>query len=234
MNNKFFKTGILIATLGIPVFVFLFLKFFGENKFDLPYYFPQLDQNGEVIISEKDTVFTKVPNFLFLSQDSTTYNSTIDTNKIRVLGFFFSRCGTICPVINKNVDRLAEKFNHEDNLKFLMISIDPNFDRPFVLKKYREGFSSKSKNWLFLTGNKKDIYDFAIKGVKLPVADASEYDKGIKSVDETFIHSEKLLLIDKSGYIRGIYDGTNTADINRLDVEIKVLLNQKQDIERGY
>ena len=45
----------------------------------------------------------------------------------------------------------------------------------------------------------------------------------IKSIDETFIHSEKLLLIDKEGYIRGIYDGTYSPDVERLIGEIKVL-----------
>jgi protein SCO1/2 len=226
MNKKYIKTGILMATLGIPVFVFLFLKFFGENRFDLPYYFPKLDSNGEVMLQGKDTVFNQLPPFEFIDHEGRKYSSMIDSNKIRVIGFFFSRCGTICPVINKNVNRLSEKFGDNSYTKFLMISIDPNHDVPSVLSKYKSSFGSKYNNWIMLTGDKKEIYDFAIKGVKLPVADASEYDNGIKSIDETFIHSEKLLLIDKKGYFRGIYDGTLTTDIERLEVEIKVLLNQ--------
>lgn len=35
--KKHLKTGLLIIMLAVPVFLFLFLKFFGENKFDLPY-----------------------------------------------------------------------------------------------------------------------------------------------------------------------------------------------------
>jgi len=67
----------------------------------------------------------------------------------------------------------------------------------------------------------------AIKGFKLPVSDASDYDKNIVDIDQTFIHSDKLLLIDKYGHIRGIYEGTNKSEIERLVVEIKVLLKDK-------
>jgi protein SCO1/2 len=63
----------------------------------------------------------------------------------------------------------------------------------------------------------------AVKGYYIPVADASEYDKAVKTPDETFIHSEKLILVDKEGYIRGFYDGTDKKDVDRLMLEIKVL-----------
>lgn len=37
--NKFFKPIILVAILLIPIVIFLFLKFFGENRFDIPVYY---------------------------------------------------------------------------------------------------------------------------------------------------------------------------------------------------
>ncbi|MCC5648204.1 hypothetical protein LC607_36135, partial [Nostoc sp. CHAB 5824] len=68
----------------------------------------------------------------------------------------------------------------------------------------------------------------AIKEFKLPTADASEYEKEIESIDETFIHSDKLLLRGGGGYFRGIYEGTDKDEINRLIVEIKVLLDHQK------
>ena len=69
----------------------------------------------------------------------------------------------------------------------------------------------------------------AIKGFKLPVADATEYDSNITNIDETFIHSDKLLLIDQDGYFRGIYSGTDKFEIDRLMVEVKVLITKLDD-----
>ncbi|MBK6976342.1 MAG: SCO family protein [Cytophagaceae bacterium] len=223
MSNKNIKAGILIITLGIPAFVFLFLKFFGKNKFDLPYYFPKINEMGEVIIVKGDTVFNQVPKFILKNQDGQKYVFDKDSSQVKVVNFFFSRCGTICPVTNKNINRLSEKFK-DKSVKFVSISVDPKYDQAEILKAYKNKFLYKNKNWDLLTGDKKYIYELAIGGFKLPVSDASEYDKNIENIDETFIHSEKFLLIDDQGYIRGIYDGTSTSDIDRLVVETKVLL----------
>jgi protein SCO1/2 len=59
----------------------------------------------------------------------------------------------------------------------------------------------------------------------VPLADASEYDAAIKTPDETFIHSERLVLVDKQGVIRGFYNGTDKKEVDRMIMEIKVLKN---------
>jgi protein SCO1 len=226
MSNKYLKTGILLIVLGVPVFVFLFLKFFGENKFDLPYYFPELNPSGEVMVVNGDTTFVTVPNFSLLDEDSLQHD--FKKGEISVVSFFFSRCGTVCPITNKNLLRVAETFKKSEDIGIYSLTVDPVFDKPSVLKKYASDLGADYENWSFLTGNKRYIYDLAIKGFKLPVSDASEYDKNIVDIDQTFIHSDKLLLIDPSGHIRGIYEGTNKSDIERLIVEIKVLIKDKK------
>jgi protein SCO1/2 len=225
MLKKYIKAGILLIVLGVPVFVFIFLKVFGENKFDLPNYFPELDESGELKVVNGDTTFIKVPDFTLTDQSNEMVEYKKD--KITVVSFFFSRCGTICPITNKNLLRVAETFKSNDFVQLLSLTVDPVYDRPEVLNKYANELGSNYNNWRFLTGDKKLIYDLAIKGMKLPVSDASEYDKNIVDIDQTFIHSDKLLLIDSSGKIRGIYEGTNKSDIERLVVEIKVLIKNK-------
>lgn len=225
MLKKYIKTGILLIVLGVPVFVFLFLKFFGENKFDLPHYFPELDASGEVKVVKGDTVFIKAPDFQLKDKNGEVYS--YKKGGITIVSFFFSRCGTICPITNKNLLRVAENFKSDSLVSILSLTVDPIFDTPEVLNKYANELGADYKRWMFLTGDKKYIYDLAIKGFKLPVSDASDYDKNIVDIDQTFIHSDKLLLIDKFGHIRGIYEGTNKSEIERLVVEIKVLLKDK-------
>lgn len=225
MLKKYIKAGILLIVLGVPAFVFIFLKVFGENKFDLPHYFPELDASGEVKVVNGDTTFITVPDFTFTDQSDEKFE--YKKENITVVSFFFSRCGTICPITNKNLLRVAETFKSNDSIDILSLTVDPVYDTPKVLGKYAVELGAVYKNWRFLTGDKKYIYDLAIKGMKLPVSDASDYDKNIVDIDQTFIHSDKLLLIDTKGNIRGIYEGTNKSDIERLVVEIKVLLKNK-------
>ena len=48
--------------------------------------------------------------------------------------------------------------------------------------------------------------------------------KKAKSI-ETIGYDKQFLLIDRQGFIRGIYDGTNHLDVDRLVVETKILLD---------
>lgn len=224
--KKNLKAGILIAILGIPVLAFIFLKLFGRNTFDLPYYFPVLDDSGEVLMADGDTVFTTAPSFTLL--DAKADSVTVDTGSIRVVNFFFSRCGTICPVANTLMAQVAENFKGNTSVQFYGISVDPKYDTPEVLHTYSRALGLDGLNYRLLTGDKKYIYDLSIQGYRLPVADASEYDNTITDIDQMFIHSDKVLLIDKRGYFRGIYSGTKKDEMDRLKVEIKVLLSQDE------
>ncbi|WP_305953192.1 SCO family protein [Emticicia oligotrophica] len=184
---------------------------------------PEIDETGQVVIKGGDTVFHQIPPYKLIDQEGKEFSTEQLKGKIYVADFFFSRCGTICPKLSNSLSRVQSIFSADTNVRIVSHSVDPKYDSAAVLKKYAQKYDAKPGKWYFLTGDKKAIYDIAIKGYKLPVADASEYDSKIRSVDETFIHSEKLLLIDKEGYIRGIYDGTYNPDVERLIGEVKVL-----------
>ena len=223
MSKNTAKVGILIIILAVPTFIFVFLKLFGQNYYKLPYLMPEIDATGQIVMKGVDTVFHQIPAFDLIDQNGQPFSSAKTKGKIYVADFFFTRCGTICPKLSTNLTRVQSLFANDPNILIVSHSVDPKHDSSAVLQKYAQKYDVKSGKWFLLTGDKKAIYDLAIKGYKLPVADASEYDKNIKSIDETFIHSEKLLLIDKEGYIRGIYDGTYSPDVERLVAEIKVL-----------
>lgn len=225
MNNKTLKAGILISILVVPALVFIFLKIFGSNKFDLPHYFPVTDDRGEIVTNGSDTTFHTIPDFKLLNYKGDSLSSSDLRGKIYVVNFFFSRCGTICPITIKNIKHSQELFKKEPNINFLSITVDPVFDTPSVLSDYVKRNDIKADNWFFCTGNKSYVYNLILKGYKLPVADASEYDASIKDIDEMFIHSEKLLLIDSNFQVRGIYDGTKKDETEKLNLEIKVLLD---------
>ncbi|WP_337041540.1 SCO family protein [Emticicia sp. 17c] len=223
MSKNTVKAGILIVILVIPAFIFIFLKLFGNNYYKLPYLMPELTEEGQVMMKGADTVYHRIPDFELIDQNGQKFSSAQTKGKIYVADFFFTRCGTICPKLSSSMLRVQDIFANDADVLMVSHSVDPTHDTPAVMKEYAKKYEAHEGKWFFLTGDKKSIYDLAIKGYKLPVADASEYDKNIKNVDEMFIHSEKILLIDKEGYIRGIYDGTFNADVERLIAEVKVL-----------
>lgn len=229
------KTGILIAVLVLPVFVYLGLKVFGTNHYTLPRFIPAIDStNGEILMKkvaqprfnepDMDTVFQQVPHFQLMDQNGKPFDSKLTSDqKIVVASFFFTRCGTICPKISSQISRASDAFQADADVQFLSISVDPKYDVPANLKAYAQRFHADERRWYFLTGEKKEIYPLVLKGFHVPLADASEYDAAIKNPDEAFIHSERLVLLDKDRVIRGFYDGTDKKEVDRLIMEIKVL-----------
>ncbi|WP_341227713.1 SCO family protein [uncultured Arcticibacterium sp.] len=229
MNKGYFKAGILIVLLVIPALFFVFLKTFGDNQFSLPKYFPVLDESGHVLITEGDTVFNTISDFTLTNQFGEPVVLSQLGDEIKVVSFFFSRCGTICPMMNENLARVQETFKTDSSVNFFSITIDPEFDTPEVLSEYTSEFSPELKQWQLLTGQKEYIYKLAIEEFKLPVADYSGLDSlGNLDVDQAFIHSERALLLDENNFIRGIYDATDLLEIDRLKLEIKVLKDINQ------
>lgn len=230
--SKQLKAGILVATLVVPALLYLFLRFATQNHFVLPRYLPLIDSTmgepkiGPVKLADgsiiNDTLYHRIPPFRLIDQDGDTVNQSIVKDKIYVADFFFTRCGTICPKIASQLTRVQDIFRDNASIKFLSYSVDPEHDGPAELKAYAKRYDAIPGKWYFLTGKKADIYNLAMTGYYLPAVDA-----GVKTgkPDETFIHSEKLVLVDKDGIVRGFYDGTDKEDVDRLVLEIRVLLD---------
>lgn len=118
--------------------------------------------------------------------------------------------------MNEQFKRVQNKFNEAGHLKMLSFTVDPEHDSVSVLHEYAQKMSADSSIWWFLTGNKDSIYALARGSFLVPAA-AGE------SVDD-FFHSQNLILIDQDKHIRGIYDGTESNEVDTLIDDIKVLL----------
>lgn len=217
--NKYFKAGILTTTLVLPAFIILMLHKCATNHFDLPYYVPKMDiLTGNVMMNGKDTVFHTVPNFELTDQNGNTVTEKTVKDRIYVADFIFTRCGTICPKMTTQLARIQKEFAN-DSVLILSHTVDPRFDTPEVLKGYAKRYNAKEGTWYFLTGEKQKLYDLAHKGYFI----AAREEEQSTTPDNSFSHSDKLILIDKKGHIRGFYDGTDPVEIDRLKAEIKVL-----------
>ena len=137
----------------------------------------------------------KVADFLFLNQDSLFISNQDFKGKVFVAEFFFTRCPSICIEMNKNTKILDELYGDRDDFGIASFTIDPENDTPTTLKKYSELIEVKSKNWHFLTGDKKDIYELSNKGFNI-------FSSINEAVDGGFEHQGFFALIDKDGYIR--------------------------------
>lgn len=178
---------------------------------------------GEKKITGTDTVYHTIQAFSLSNQYGETVTNETVKNKIYVADFFFATCQSICPVMSKNLSKVQSAFEKDDSLLILSHTVNPLHDTVEVLKDYALSFKAVKNKWHFLTGDKKEIYALAKTGY---LVNALEDD----GTPEGFLHSELLILMDTKGRMRGMYDGTDDAQIQKLIADIKLLKAESKKV----
>jgi len=151
----------------------------------------------------KKSLFTvmKVTDFELTDQNNQKINNKDMLGKVYLVEFFYSKCPTICPVMNSNMKYIEETIN-DKNFGIISISIDPTNDTPEVLKNHAKMLGTKSPNWHFLTGN-RDYIDNLADQFNIYVGDKE--DKA-----ESLNHSGMIALVDQKGNLRSRFDENNS------------------------
>jgi protein SCO1/2 len=150
----------------------------------------------------KKSLYTvmKVPDFALTDQNSKKITNKDMLGKVYLVEFFYSRCPTICPVMNSNMKYIDEQITNPD-FGIISISIDPTNDTPEVLKNHAKMIGADSPNWHFLSGNRDYIGN---------LADMFDIYVGDKEDDsESLNHSGMIALVDKEGNLRCRFDENN-------------------------
>tara|TARA_B100000575_G_C23087332_1_gene626681 strand:+ start:453 stop:1148 length:696 start_codon:yes stop_codon:yes gene_type:complete len=172
----------------------------------------------------------KVPEFAFFNQDSIIISNEDFNKKVYVAEFFFTSCPSICPIMNKNMKHVENRFGKRQDFGIASFSIDPLKDTPSVLKEYAESYNVFSQNWHFLTGEKDKIYNLANEGFNIFASVNPRVAGG-------FEHQGYFALIDKNGFIRCRSDQFGNPivyymGIDEEDVEIQEVDLLLDDIEK--
>jgi len=151
-----------------------------------------------------------------VDQDGKAFNQSDLEGKYYVSDFFFTTCPTICPDMSTQLKRVQEAYKADDDFMIVSHTVNPEVDSAETLKAYAELYEADPNKWVFLTGDKKIIYDLARKSY---FAATTEGDGGVND----FIHTENFVLVDKEKRIRGFYDGTSEESVDQLITDIEIL-----------
>jgi len=215
--------GLLIAVL-VPVVFFLFFDHYDYFQAQGRKNLPKLPRYGALDANSSqpnkafanDTLWHTVPDFEFTDQSGSPVNKQTVNGKIYVTDFFFTTCPGICRRMSSQLQRVQKEYLTDPDILILSHTVDPERDSVPVLNAYAGQYNANPGKWKLLTGKKTEIYDIARNGYFVT---AKEGDGGPKD----FIHTEKFVLIDKTGIIRGFYDGTDSLSVNKLLTDIKLL-----------
>ncbi len=189
------------------------LPYYGERDYTY--------ENGEI----SDTLFHKIPDFSYTNQNGRTISEKDVLGSVFVADFFFSTCPSICPKMTTQMKRLQTVTDDIDEIRFLSFTINPKNDTPEVLLDYANQYGVSLSNWDFLTGEEAATHHLGVKGF-LVHARADDDEPG------GFAHSPSLVLVDRKGHIRGVYDGTSTEEVDQLNLDIRKLLRTEYGISK--
>ncbi|MEO6894700.1 MAG: SCO family protein [Ginsengibacter sp.] len=171
-------------------------------------------------------VMSYVQDFSFTDQNGQPVTEKNIDGKVYVTNYFFTTCKGICPKMNFNLKGVYDKF--KDNKDFAVISHSsmPETDSVALLKAYEEkmlpnDFNNPAK-WYFVTGDKDSLYKMARQSYLLDNANNNS-----ENIEEAFIHTQFIALVDKQKRVRGIYDGLKPDEMLRLEKDISKLLTGK-------
>lgn len=158
-------------------------------------------------------IIGKVPSFSLTNFDGSIITDQQLNNKISIVSFIFTQCEGACPIMSDNMSTLQERFSASDDIQFLSITTDPDYDTLDILSEFSSNYSNDN-NWFFLRGDIVDIIKLSEKGFFLS---AALLPAG---------HSTRFVLVDKELNIRKFYEGTVESNIFELQSDIVTLLNQ--------
>jgi len=207
--SKTFWAGAVTLAVIFGVSVFAAYRILKPVK-TLPVYGPTSD-NAES---------HRVAPFSLTNQLGQTVTEETVKGKIYVADFFFTTCHGICPVMTTQMRRVYELYKGSPDILFLSHTVNPDHDTVPVMADYAVRHGADASQWIFLTGDKKHIYDLARTSY---LVDASEGTGGT----EDFVHTQNFALVDRKLHIRGYYDGTDSVDVNRLIEDISLLVKEK-------
>jgi protein SCO1/2 len=228
-GKKTFLFGIAVA-LVLPLSFYILAKVLGKDKLEMPVYY-----KGDQKLSSKEAMklvdrgeLKPVTDLQVVNQFGDPVDISKDfPNKMLLVNFFFTHCTSTCPKMMEQVKMLQYAFRrtpasrNDTTVQFLSISVDPVNDSASALRAYAKREGVDENRWWFLTGDKKTIYDWARQQLHLSVPAG---DGGA----EDFIHSNKLVLIDKDHFIRGYFDGLDSSEVAKCANDMGLLAMEKK------
>ncbi|MBI3029056.1 MAG: SCO family protein [Candidatus Rokubacteria bacterium] len=191
---------------------------------------------------ERLEVHSDVPDFAFVERSGRRISRADLMGMVWIANFIYTRCTETCPLQSARLAQLQAEFAGEPDLRLVSVTVDPDHDTPAVLSGYAERYRADPVRWLFLTGDKRAIYQLAREGFRLGVVDPDDHAQeerrlgwltptpalathGSKGL---IMHSPRLVLVDRQARIRAYHRPDDKPSLDRLRENLKILLRQSR------
>lgn len=173
-------------------------------------------------------VYYQVPEFNLTNEFNKSFGSKDLKGKFYIANFMFTSCPTTCPALMEKMDLVQKRIRGlGTKAAIVTFTVDPETDTPEVLFKFARKRHSNPFVWNYLTGTRADLEKIVINGFKVPMGEKESITKKLETETVTLMdiaHTEKLVLVDDKGQIRGYY-GTERVEMDKMMIDLGLLVN---------
>lgn len=153
----------------------------------------------------------QVPDFELVDRTGSTFRGADMDGHVWVVDFIFTNCVTYCPRMTERMRALRDDVAGA-GVRFMSVSVDPEHDTPEVLTAYARKNDALHDDWVFLTGDTKEVTRTVVQGFRTPMGERVPHgDDGAYDI----LHAQHFLLVDDDRTVRGYYR-TDTDHLERL------------------
>jgi protein SCO1/2 len=186
-----------------------------ENRTSaVPYY------DGPEFTAKWTPVAHRVAPFSLTTQTGAAISNRSLAGRIHVASFIYTKCAAVCPILVSQLTRVQRALTAIPDAKIVSYSVTPDEDTPAALAAFGRSRSVDPARWSLVTGDRRQIYRLARESY---FADDDRVGPAAGDGDERFLHTEKVLLVDGDGHLRGVYNGTQPHEIDQLIADLKSL-----------
>ena len=188
-------------------------------------YVLSLTEFNRRVIRARCPCSARSPDFTLTNQDGQITTLAALSNHVWVADIIFTRCAGSCPVMSRQMASLQDALPQTSRAKLVMLTTDPDFDTPAVLKKYGERYGANFNRWTFLTGTKLEIGRLAAHSLKLSAVPVKPEDQ--QNPADLFVHSTIFVIVDRQARLRGTFE-TEGDGVDWTNVQPRIIATVRQ------
>lgn len=167
----------------------------------------------------------KIPDAVFTDQSGKRVQLSEFAGQYWIADIIFTRCPGPCVRMTRIMAQLQDLVPEAAPVHWISLTADPSHDTPEALARFADKHGADTTRWSFLTGEKADLYQFAIDGLRLAVAE-NDPEKTV-SIEDMFIHSTMFVLVDRDGMIRGWYNEQDEKVVEKMGKDLLALFKEE-------
>ena len=213
--SKSFKAILLVIILVVPALIFVFLRLFGDNQYDLPVYF----QNG-VDTTFADCEFQQslhlVPDFSIPDYTGREINTDHLAGAFLVVYFTQDIASPVSHRVNTALSRVQGSVGYLGKIRILTIQPKKKSQPAGQLQEMAGKYGAWENMWYI--GYANPVYTNLLARCGFVI----DFDAMSGDVNNI------IALVDEKRRIRGYFNGIDDGEVERLIVELKILNSNRK------